>query len=97
MFLMVAPNRVAAQSEGESKINSEYHDQIISYIKEDLLKKEKQIAKQAERILVNLPNEYKLYDETFVKIHLDVEEGTKEDGTLEYDLVYSIAYTCKHL
>ena len=97
MFLMVAPNRVAAQSEGESKINSEYHDQIISYIKEDLLKKEKQIAKQAERILVNLPNEYKLYDETFVKIHLDVEEGTKEDGTPEYNLVYSIAYTCKHL
>ncbi|MBQ0015672.1 MAG: caspase family protein [Bacteroidales bacterium] len=94
---MIIPCVAIAQNESENAVNSKYHDDIVAYLRQDLQKKEKQFSKQAERILVNLPNNQKLYDETFVKVKLDVDEGVKEDGTPEMNLVYSISYNCKHI
>ncbi len=95
LFIVVPTTIIQAQS--ETQINSKYHDEIISYIREDLQKKEKAINKQAEKILLSLPNSQKLYDETMVHIKLDIGEGLREDGTTEYNLIYTITYDNKHI
>ncbi|MBR1792972.1 MAG: caspase family protein [Bacteroidales bacterium] len=96
-LISATPFTATAQVQSEADVNNEYRESILLYIKQDLLKKEKQITKQAERTLINLPNDQKLYDETEVKIHLDVAEGEREDGTPEYNLVYKITYDCKNI
>lgn len=96
-LFMAMPVAMMAQAQSEKQVNNEYHDAIISYLKDEMQKKEKQLNKQARQMLASLPNEFKLYDENFINIRLGVAEGLREDGSTEYNMTYSISYTCSNI
>ncbi len=54
------------------------------------------MTKKAEQILVSLPNDQKLYDESFVSIKTNIVEDTREDGKPELNYVFDISYNCRH-
>ena len=91
------PSSLNAQKASEISVNSQYRDAIMNYLRQDVLQRQQTMAKRAEQILVNLPNEEKLYDETFVTIKTDVAEALREDGRREYNYVFDISYNCKHI
>lgn len=82
----------------EMQVNNQYRGMIMRYLQQDVQKRQKQMSRQAEQILVNLPNERKLYDETFVHINNEISEGTREeDGANEVNYLFQIDYTCGHM
>lgn len=94
VLFLVTGASAQKKNQSELQVNSQYHDIIMQYLQQDIQKRQKQMAKQAKQILINLPNDEKLYDENYVSIHTDVVEGTKEDGTNELNFVLEIAYKC---
>lgn len=88
--------QVAETPQTEHQYNDDIHAFIIKRLKQSVLQREKQINKQIQQVLINLPNNEKLYDETFVRIKMDVREDTTEDGKHEINLVYDISYNCHH-
>ena len=81
----------------EMQINNQYRGMIMQYLQQDVQKRQKQISREAQQMLVNLPNEQKLYDETFVHITNEIVEGTREDGQNELNYLFQVDYTCGHL
>lgn len=88
--------QVAETPQTEHQYNDDIHAFIIKRLKQSVLQREKQINKQIQQVLINLPNNEKLYDETFVRIKMDVREDTTEEGKHEINLVYDISYNCHH-
>ena len=86
-----------AQNTTEITVNTQYRDAIMNYLRQDIQQRQQVMAKRAEQILVNLPNEEKLYDETFVTIKTDIAEALREDGRREYNYIFDISYNCKHI
>ena len=91
------PTNLKAQKASEISINSQYRDAIMNYLRQDIQQRQQVMAKRAEQILINLPNEEKLYDETFVTIKTDIAEALREDGRREYNYIFDISYNCKHI
>lgn len=69
----------------------------MQYLQQDVQKRQKQLTREAGQMLVNLPNQEKLYDETFVHIQNEIVEGTREDGSNELNYLFQVDYTCGHL
>ena len=92
----VAPAK-AQRVSTEMQVNNQYREQIVQYIQQDVQKRQKQMNHQAQQILINLPNDQKLYDETFVNIKGEIVERTREDGTPEMNYLFQIDYTCSHI
>ena len=88
--------QVAETPQTEHQYNDDIHAFIIKRLKQSVQQREKQINKQIQQVLINLPNNEKLYDETFVRIKMDVREDTTEEGKHEINLVYDISYNCHH-
>lgn len=96
-ILLFSSNLMAQKkSQSELQVNSQYHDIIMQYLQQDVQKRQKQMSKQARQILINLPNDEKLYDESFVDIKAEVTEGTKEDGSNEINFSLEISYNCRN-
>ena len=93
----LCPTNLRAQRASEITVNTQYRDAIMNYLRQDVQQRQQTMAKRAEQILINLPNEEKLYDETFVTIKTDVAEALREDGRREYNYVFDISYNCKHI
>ena len=55
------------------------------------------MQRRAEQILISLPNQEKLYDETYISIRTQLVDGTREDGSPELNYLYEISYNSKHL
>ena len=96
VMLMAFP-LVRAQQATEITVNTQYRDAILNYLRQDIQQRQQSMAKQAEQILVNLPNEEKLYDETFVTLKTDIVEALREDGRREYNFIFDLSYNCKHI
>lgn len=82
---------------GEKELNKEYEAAIREYLEQDVAGRQRTMQRRAQQMLVNLPNEYKLYDESYVTIRTEIVEGLKENGEKELNYVYDISYNCKHL
>ena len=80
----------------EHQYNDDIHTFIIKRLRQNVQQREKQMNKQIQQMLINLPNAEKLYDETFVRINTSVVEDTTEDGKPEINYVYDISYNCHH-
>ena len=93
----LVPDVAKAQKASEITVNTQYRDAIMNYLRQDVQQRQQTMAKRAEQILINLPNEEKLYDETFVTIKTDIAEALREDGRREYNYVFDISYNCKHI
>ncbi len=87
---------LAAQS-GETQLNNEYQTAIREYLAQDVQRRQKTMQRRAEQTLIALPNEEKLYDETYISVRTQMVDAVKEDGTPELNFVFDISYNCKHL
>lgn len=95
--LFVGAIGISATAQTERQINNEYREMIMNYIRQDVASRSKAMSKEAEQILINLPNDEKLYDETFIDLKADVVEGQDEDGNNELNFVYDLSYNCRHI
>lgn len=101
LLLSATPWKASAQEpsiapQTEHQYNDDIHAFILKRLRQTTQQREKQMNKQVQHLLVNLPNAEKLYDETFVKITTGVQEDTTEDGKAEINFVYNISYNCHH-
>lgn len=98
MTIAVAPTAQAQQkATSEKAVNSEYRDIIMEHLTKDIQSRQKTMQKKAEAMLQNLPNDEKLYDESFMTIKAYIAPGVTEEGKPEVNFVYEISYNCKHL
>lgn len=103
VFLLVAIamgmvlNAQTHHPSSEMQINNQYRGMIMQYLQQDVQKRQKQLSREAQQMLINLPNEQKLYDETLVHITNEIVESTREDGTNELNHLFQVDYTCSHL
>lgn len=96
-LFVVGSMQIYAQTPSESQINSEYNDNIMGYLRQEVANTHAAINNEAKQYLVNLPNEEKLYDENYVIIKSNLVEGLKADGSKENNYVFEISYNCKHI
>lgn len=92
-MLLISP---AFAQESENNVNSQYQASIRDYLQQDVQNRQKAMTKKAEQILVSLPNDQKLYDESFVSIKTNLVEAVRDDGTPELNYVFDISYNCRH-
>lgn len=81
----------------ESVVNSEYREIILQQLQKSVDQREKVMQSRAERYLLSLPNERKLYDESKVGIKADLISGVDSDGHAELNYHIAIDYTCRHI
>lgn len=86
----------AVAQNGETQLNREYQAAIRDYLLQDVANRERTMQQRAAQVLTALPNEQKLYDESFVTITSKMVEAALPDGTTELNYVYDISYNCKH-
>ena len=87
---------VSVVPQSEHQYNDDIHTFIIKRLRQTVQQREKQMNKQIQQMLINLPNNEKLYDETFVRVNTEVQEDTTEDGIPEINYVFDISYNCHH-
>ena len=100
-MMAAVPSGAGAQelvgsAQTEHQYNDDIHAFILKRLRQSTLQREKQMNRQVQHLLVNLPNAEKLYDETFVRITTAVQEDTTEEGRPEINFVYNISYNCHH-
>lgn len=96
LSLMLAILPAVAQ-ESESMLNEQYRAAIREYLEQDISNRQKTMQRRAEQMLVALPNDQKLYDESQIKISTAITETEGEDGVRTLDYMYVISYNCRHL
>ena len=82
---------------GEQQLNNQYRDAIREYLQQDIANRQRTMQRRAEQMLIALPNQQKLYDETYISIRTALVDGTSQDGTPELNYVFDISYNCRHL
>lgn len=87
----------ASAQTGEQQLNNQYRDAIREYLQKDIANRQRTMQRRAEQMLIALPNQQKLYDETYISIRTALVDGTSQDGTPELNYVFDISYNCRHL
>ncbi len=77
----------------ESK-NSDYRSKALSIIKNEVKSNQAILNRKAERMLLSLPLEEKLYDEGKVIITSEIVYDTLAGGDVEMNYLYEISYQC---
>lgn len=80
----------------EDILNGEYREIILKQLQKNVEKREASFRERAERYLLDLPNECKLYDESKLAIKADLVSGVNSDGHAELNYKFTIEYTCRH-
>lgn len=97
IVLFLAASCPHMQAQSESQLNTHYRNLIIDYLRQDMANRGKVMGKEAERILVNLPNADKLYDESFISVKAELVETVDQEGTPEVNFVFDLSYNCKSI
>lgn len=87
----------AVAQQSETMLNEQYREAIRQYLEQDIANRQKTMQRRAEQMLVALPNDQKLYDESHVKISTAITESEGEDGVRTLDYMYVISYNCRHI
>lgn len=93
--LMISCSAVKGQMT-EGILNGEYREIILKQLQKNVEKREADFRDKAERYLLGLPNDRKLYDESKLAIKADLVSGVNSDGHAELNYRISIEYTCRH-
>ena len=99
MMAVVAalPNHAAAQErQTEASVNLEYHNIIMQYLRKDVAKRQDDMRAAAEKMLLALPRDRKLYDESKIDIDARMVSDTNEQGVVELNYVISIQYSSRN-
>lgn len=93
-FLLLVLGLVAsAQKQPSEKVlNGEYRTIILNHIREDVASREAKMQKRANAMLLSLPLDQKLYDESKFRISARVEDGLSAEGRPELNYVVTITY-----
>lgn len=95
-MLLLAVSGLWAQP-GEKTLNRRYLNEIRDSLTEVISNRQKEMQRYAERTLTTLPNDEKLYDESYISVGVDLIDTFFEDGRMRLDLVYRLSYNCRHL
>ena len=87
----------AVAQQSETMLNEQYREAIREYLEQDIANRQKTMQRRAEQMLVTLPNDQKLYDESHVKINTAITESEGEDGVRTLDYMYVMSYNCRHI
>ncbi len=87
----------AVAQQSETMLNEQYREAIRQYLEQDIANRQKTMQRRAEQMLVALPNDQKLYDESHVKISTAITDSEGEDGVRPLDYMYVISYNCRHI
>ena len=87
---------LSAQVE-EKSLNQRYREEIRDSLAQVVLTRQREMQRTAESILSSLPNEEKLYDESYISVVAELVDTIYGDGKLHLDLVYRLSYNCRHL
>lgn len=93
VLLMSGSNASAQQS--EASINKEYHNIIMQYLQKDVNSRQAKMRQRAEEMLVALPNNRKLYNESLVQVDAQIVPGKAADSSDELNYVITINYNCR--
>lgn len=93
---LVFSGRVAAQV-GEKSLNKRYQNEIRDSLAQVVAQRGREMQRTAENLLTALPNNEKLYDESYMSVEAELIDTVYADGTLHLDLLYRISYNCRHL
>ena len=92
----VATLPLAAQT-GEKTLNRRYLNEIRDSLAQVVNLRGREMQQAAERTLAALPNDRKLYDESYISVGADLLDTIYSDGSLHLDLVFRISYNCRHI
>lgn len=82
---------------GEKTLNRRYQKEIRDSLTEVVQQRQREMQRYAQRWLAGLPNDQKLYDESYISVGADLIDTFYEDGSMRLDLVYRLSYNCKHI
>lgn len=82
---------------GEKNLNRRYQNEIRDSLTEVMTQRQREMQRYAERTLGLLPNERKLYDESYISVGADLLDTFYADGSMHLDMVFRISYNCRHL
>lgn len=97
-FVLISLLFTSLQAQNNEKtLNRRYQNEIRDSLTQVILGRQKTMQRYAEKTLANLPNDRKLYDESFIKVEADLIDTFHADGSMHLDLVYRLSYNCKHI
>ena len=82
----------AQKQPSEKVVNGEYRTIILNHLRQDVSTREGKMQKRANAMLLNLPLDEKLYDESKFRISARIEDGRTPDGRTELNYVVTITY-----
>lgn len=82
---------------GEKSLNRRYQNEIRDSLAQVVAERGREMQRTAENLLTVLPNNEKLYDESYMTVEAELIDTVYTDGTLHLDLLYRISYNCRHL
>lgn len=88
---------VSHAQEGERSLNRRYQKEIRDSLAHVVYLRQLEMQRTAELMLADLPNEEKLYDESYIRVEAELIDTVYPDGTLHFDLLYGLGYNCRHL
>ncbi len=82
---------------GEKSLNRRYQNEIRDSLAQVVSERGREMQRTAENLLTALPNNEKLYDESYMTVEAELIDTVYTDGRLHLDLLYRISYNCRHL
>ena len=96
LFLLATAASLYAQ-EGEKSLIQRYQNEIRDSLAQVVSLRQRDMQRTAENILAALPNNEKLYDESYITVVAELIDTIYADGSLHLDLLYRLSYNCRHL
>lgn len=96
LFLLGTMVPLTAQV-GEKNLNRRYRNEIRDSLAQVVSQRQREMQRTAESVLTALPNEEKLYDESYITVVAELIDTVYADGSLHLDLLYRLSYNCRHL
>ena len=82
---------------GEKSLNRRYQNEIRDSLSQVVSLRQREMQRTAENLLSALPNNEKLYDESYMTVEAELIDTVYADGSFHLDLLYRLSYNCRHL
>ncbi len=94
---LISPLSILQAQPGEKTLNRRYQNEIRDSLSDVILQRQRAMQIQARQTLAALPNDRKLYDESYISVTADLLDTLYSDGRMRLDLIYRLSYDCRHL
>lgn len=97
VLLILAATLPLTAQVGEKSLNRRYQNEIRDSLSQVVSQRQREMQRTAESLLAALPNNEKLYDESYITVVAELIDTVYADGSLHLDLLYRLSYNCRHL